>query len=114
MRGPARDPIRLTAAHVDLRRLSDNYRKLRDVVGHQVAVIAVVKADAYGHGSVPVARLLEGAGVRGFAVATVEEGVQLRDAGIRVPVLVMSAAKSSSAWSNRTRKTAAINNIRRS
>ena len=86
------DPIRPTEARVDLSRLSENLRRLRDAIGPRVAAMAVVKADAYGHGAVPVARLLEGAGVRGFGVATVEEGVELRRAGIRVPVLVMGAA----------------------
>jgi len=79
-------------ARVDLAALAANYRALRGAVGPGVGVIAVVKADAYGHGAVPVARLLDGLGVRGFGVATVEEGVELRDAGIRAPVLILGAA----------------------
>jgi alanine racemase len=85
-------PIRPTVATIDLRAVADNYRAVRRVVGTKVGVVAVVKADAYGHGAVPVARLLEGLGVWGFAVATAEEGVQLRDAGIRARILVMGAA----------------------
>jgi alanine racemase len=85
-------PIRPTEARVDLAALADNYRRLREAVGPRVGVVAVVKADAYGHGAVPVARLLEGLGVRGFGVATVEEGLELREAGVRAPVLVMGAA----------------------
>ena len=54
--------IRPTVARVDLTAIADNYRQLRQVVGRQVGVIAVVKADAYGHGARPVARLLEGLG----------------------------------------------------
>jgi alanine racemase len=84
--------IRPTEARVDLAALASNYRRLREVVGQGVGVIAVVKADAYGHGAVPVARLLEGLGVRGFGVATVEEGLELRAAGVRAPVLVLGAA----------------------
>ena len=72
--------------------LADNYRRLRTEIGPRVGVIAVVKADGYGHGAVPVARMLDGLGVRAFGVATVEEGVELLDAGVRNPVLVMGAA----------------------
>lgn len=85
-------PIRPTVAEVDLRRLANNLRKVRQIVGLRVGIMPVIKADAYGHGIVPVARLLEGLGVWGFAVAIVEEGVALRQAGIRVPILVMGAA----------------------
>lgn len=54
------------------------------------ALFAVVKADAYGHGAVPVARAALDAGAAGLAVAIVDEGVELRDAGIGAPVLVLS------------------------
>lgn len=84
--------IRPTEARVNLAALASNYRRLREAVGHGVGVIAVVKADAYGHGAAPVARLLEGLGVRGFGVATVEEGLELRAAGVRAPVLILGAA----------------------
>ena len=52
-------------------------------------VIAVVKANAYGHGDVAVARTLVAAGVERLAVATVDEGLRLRDAGIAAPILVL-------------------------
>ena len=85
-------PVRPTEAHISFRALASNFRLLRETIGPQVGVIAVVKADAYGHGSARVARLLEGLGVKGFGVATVEEGSELRQAGIQAPVLVMGAA----------------------
>ncbi len=49
----------------------------------------VVKADAYGHGAVPVARALASAGVDGLSVATIDEAVELRDAGVELPILVL-------------------------
>lgn len=55
-------------------------------------MIAVVKADAYGHGAVPIARTLSAAGVGAFAVARVDEAIELRDGGIREPILVLSGA----------------------
>ena len=71
-----------------------------DAIAHNVAVMmaaaapaavwAVVKADAYGHGSVPVARTVLAAGASGLCVALVQEGVALRHAGIDAPILVLS------------------------
>jgi alanine racemase len=84
--------VRPTVAVIDPRALADNYRHLRAIIGPDVGVIAVVKADAYGHGAVPLARMLEGLGVRGFGVATVEEGIELRSNAIRTPILIMGAA----------------------
>jgi len=84
--------IRPTLARIDLRAVTHNLKQVRAAIGPRPGIVAVVKADAYGHGAVAVARILEGAGVWGFGVATVEEGVQLRRAGIRLPVLVMGAA----------------------
>ena len=55
----------------------------------QAEVIAVVKANAYGHGAVPVARTLVAAGVERLAIATVDEAIELREAGIEVPLLLM-------------------------
>lgn len=67
-----------------------NYRSVRAATGPGVAVMAVVKADAYGHGAVEVARALAGEGVEWLAVSSVTEGVRLRGAGIRTPILVMT------------------------
>ncbi len=71
-----------------------------DAIGHNVGVLAalvapaalmaVVKADAYGHGAVPIAQAALGAGATALGVALVEEGVALRDAGIDAPILVLS------------------------
>jgi alanine racemase len=58
-------------------------------------ILAVVKANAYGHGAVPVARALMQAGVRRFGVATIEEGAQLRDGGIDHPVVVLGTLRPS-------------------
>ncbi|MFQ5743755.1 MAG: alanine racemase [Acidobacteriota bacterium] len=80
---------RSTVAEVDLAACARNFRRLRDHVGGR-DVWAVVKAGAYGHGAVRVARRLALEGVAGFAVATVGEGVELRRASIRQPLLVMA------------------------
>jgi alanine racemase len=82
------DAVRPTRAEVNLAALRHN---LRIVQRHAegAKVWAVLKADGYGHGAPAVARTLERAGASGFCVALLEEGVELREAGIRAPILVM-------------------------
>ncbi len=78
-------------SHVEISRaqIAANYRAVRQAVGGHVEVLGVVKADAYGHGAVEVSRVLEGEGARWLAVSSVDEGVVLRNAGIRARILVM-------------------------
>jgi alanine racemase len=76
-------------AEVDLDAVIANVRALRDLAA-PAALCAVVKADGYGHGAVPVARAAVAAGAESLAVALVEEGVHLRDAGIEAPIYVLS------------------------
>ena len=83
--------IRPTRAEIDLPAVCDNAATLAAIAGADL--YAVVKADAYGHGAVPVAAALQRSGhVAGFAVSLVEEGVALREAGIDGPILVMGPA----------------------
>lgn len=81
--------LRPTWAEIDLDNLVHNFRVTRDAVGSGVAIMAAVKADAYGHGAVQCARALEEAGAAWFGVALPEEGLSLRDAGIAVPILCL-------------------------
>lgn len=70
--------------------LQRNFRRVQSYVGPTVTVCAVVKADAYGHGSVECARALQQEGARWFGVTSTEEGVRLRDAGIQGRILLMT------------------------
>ena len=102
---------RCTAARVDLAALEANFRAigayLKDEAGLNrgagrgpvlpPGIIAVVKANAYGHGARPVAKTLEAAGATMLAVADIEEGVDLRASGIRAPILVFGALSVSDA-----------------
>ncbi len=81
--------FRPTFAVIDLGRLAHNFRTLAARVGGDVAQIPVVKADGYGHGSIPVAQRLAAEGAHAFGVALVEEGVELRRAGLRGPILLL-------------------------
>ncbi len=88
--GDLRTSIRPTVAEIDLGAIQRNLLRFRQVVGPQVGIFGVVKADAYGHGAVAVARALEPL-CSALAVSLVEEGLELRGAGIRAPILVLGA-----------------------
>ena len=77
------------AAWVNLDRIRDNFKALRSHAGSR-AVIPVLKANAYGHGAIEVARALDPLGIPMFGVAYVDEGIALRQAGIATPILVLT------------------------
>ncbi|HEY8514491.1 MAG TPA: alanine racemase [Candidatus Binatia bacterium] len=74
---------------IDLDALVHNLAEVRRVVRPGVAICGVVKANAYGHGAVPVARALEAAGIEQMAVASLDEARELREAGVATPLLVL-------------------------
>ena len=86
-----------TWARIDLDRLRANARAVGAQVGGVERILATVKADAYGHGAVEVARALVDEGVEWFGVATVAEGAELRDAGVVSRILVLSPTLSQQA-----------------
>lgn len=83
--------IRPTRAEVSAPALRHNLQLARKLAA-PAEVMAVVKANAYGHGAVQVARVLEDEGVAMLGVALVEEGVELRSAGVKAPILVMGGS----------------------
>src|SRR5512134_2602281 len=87
---------RPTVAEVDLGALVHNLEALQSIVS-PARVVAVVKADGYGHGAAMVASTLEAAGADAFAVAIVEEGLELRSAGVRRPILVLGGVGPAAA-----------------
>jgi alanine racemase len=82
--------MRPTWVEVSLAKLRQNFRNIQQHVGKDVAVCAVVKADAYGHGAVQCARALEQEGTSWLGVTSTEEGVCLRGAGVAPRVLLMT------------------------
>jgi len=80
--------LRPTWVEISLSALTRNFARVRRLAGDR-KVMAVIKADAYGHGAVPVARCLAAAGADCFGVATVEEAVELRDAEVRQPIVLL-------------------------
>ena len=91
--------IRPTVARVDLEAVRANFRAISEFVAASGSsapkIIAVVKANAYGHGAVEVARALEEAGAAMLACADIEEGIVLRRGGVRVPILIFGALSVS-------------------
>lgn len=79
----------MNSVRIDRQAIRRNYQALAAQVGGQAQIMAVIKADGYGHGMVEMATILQGVGASYFAVATVEQGVLLRQAGIRGRLVVL-------------------------
>ncbi|MBQ2695673.1 MAG: alanine racemase [Clostridia bacterium] len=86
-----------TWAEIDLDALSHNLKQIKTLVKPSTKVMAVVKANAYGHGSLMCAKTLLSAGADYLAVATVEEALELRHAGILAPILILGYIPSAEA-----------------
>ena len=83
------DRQKRTWAEIDLDNIRYNYRSMRKALKPEQKFLGVVKANAYGHGAVQVARVLEKEGADYLAVACIDEAVELRDSGIKLPVLIL-------------------------
>ena len=81
--------LRRTWAEIDLDALAGNYRAIKAHIGPDVKFMGIVKADAYGHGSVQVARCLQEEGADYLAVSSIDEAMELRVGGITMPVLIL-------------------------
>jgi len=83
--------MRPTRVEIDLDSIAYNIHQIRKKVGNKTKTMAVMKANAYGHGAVEVAKVAIDAGAQWLAVALVEEGIQLREAGIQSPILILGS-----------------------
>ena len=81
--------LKRTWAEIDLDHLTHNFKVIRRHVGDKVKLLGVVKADGYGHGAVEIARRLEQLGAAYLAVSNIDECEELRDNGIRLPILML-------------------------
>src|SRR5512145_1863620 len=80
---------RPTIAEIDLAALRHNFSQVRTTIPPDCGILAVVKADAYGHGFMDISLELESLGVTAFGVAFLAEGIQLRKSGIDRPILLL-------------------------
>ena len=83
--------LRPTYAEINLKNIVYNVNILKNFLDKSTDILAVIKADAYGHGAIKVAKTLENTSVKMFGVATIEEGIELRDAGIKKDVLILGS-----------------------
>lgn len=86
---------RPTWAEINLTNLAHNYVLIKKMVSKKVRIMACVKADAYGHGIIPVSKRLESLNIDYLSVASVDEAINLRKSGIKTPVLVLGAILKS-------------------
>lgn len=80
---------RPTYAEIDIRALVHNLNEAKRLAGPKSQILAVVKADAYGHGAVTISEALVRNGIQYLGTALVEEAIELRDAGIKIPIIVL-------------------------
>ena len=86
--------LRRTWAEVSLETLAHNYHALRDLTPYGTKFMGLVKADGYGHGAVPIAQKLEELGADYLGVACLDEAIELREAGIKAPILILGCTPS--------------------
>ncbi|HEX9666942.1 MAG TPA: alanine racemase [Thermodesulfobacteriota bacterium] len=83
--------MRPTWAEIDINSLKSNFLHVKKLIGNGTSIVSIVKADAYGHGAIAVSKaLFELCGSQMFGVATVDEALELRESGIRAPILVLA------------------------
>lgn len=86
--------IKRTWAEVDFDKLAHNYHALRGLAPAGTKYLGLVKADAYGHGAVPVAKKLEELGADYLGVACLDEAIEVREAGVKTPILILGCTSS--------------------
>ena len=82
---------RATRAEIDLQAFRHNFQNLRSHISPQTRIMAVVKADAYGHGALPCARVAVECGADYLGTGVIEEGIELRQSGLDVPILILGS-----------------------
>ncbi|MBQ1351785.1 MAG: alanine racemase, partial [Oscillospiraceae bacterium] len=78
-----------TWAEISMQAIEENYYELRRLIGTDCRFLGVVKANGYGHGAIPVAKRLEEMGADYLAVACLDEAIELRNAGLSMPILIL-------------------------
>lgn len=86
--------MKRTWAEVDFDKLAHNYHALRGLAPAGTKYLGLVKADAYGHGAVPVAKKLEELGADYLGVACLDEAIEVREAGVKTPILILGCTSS--------------------
>ena len=93
-----KDYLKRTWAEINMDSAKYNYKLIRDKIHNKVKIMCVVKADGYGHGAVPMAKLYESLGADWFAVSNLEEALELRLNGISKPILILGYTNPCEAY----------------
>lgn len=91
-------PSRAAWVEIDLGAIAHNYKEIRSLIRNGAKLCAVVKADAYGHGAIAIARKAIAAGADYLAVATISEAMKLREAGFTTPLLILGLTKAENSF----------------
>lgn len=83
------DFVRRTWAEISLDAIAHNFNEIKQKISGRAKICCVIKADGYGHGAVELARVYEELGADFFAVSNIDEGVEIRSAGVRLPILIL-------------------------
>ncbi len=81
--------FRPTWAEINLKNLEHNFKEVKSRLRPQIKILVTVKADAYGHGLIPVSKRLAAKGADFLGVASIDEGIKLRNAGVKIPILIL-------------------------
>ena len=87
--------MRPTWVEIDLQSIKNNLETVKSIIGDRVSILAIVKADAYGHGAVTVSKTLVNYGVSKLGVATLEEAMELRESGINHPIIILGGVQKN-------------------
>ena len=83
------DFVKRTWAEISLDAITHNFHEIKNKIGGEAKICCVVKADGYGHGAVELAHIYEQLGADFFAVSNIDEGIELRDSGCSLPILIL-------------------------
>ena len=81
--------VRRTWAEISLDAIERNFREIRNKVSPKAKLCCVIKADGYGHGAVELANIYAELGADYFAVSNIDEGIEIRDSGCKLPILIL-------------------------
>ena len=81
--------VKRTWAEISLDAIIHNFKEIKKKIGDNSKICCVIKADGYGHGAVELAHIYEKIGADFFAVSNIDEGIELRNSGIKLPMLIL-------------------------
>ena len=91
------DYLKRTWAEVSLDAIKHNFNEIKNKVGGRAKICCVIKADGYGHGAVELSKMYEQLGADFFAVSNIDEGIEIREAGAKLPIVILGFTPANEA-----------------